>query len=580
MLLRVLGRFLRPYRRDVTIVVVLQLIQSLAALSLPTLNADIIDNGVVVGDTGYILRIGGLMLAITAVQVATTIGAVYFGARSAMAMGRDMRRDIFGNVQRFSLEEMGRFGAPSLITRSTNDVQQVQMVVLMTFTIMVVAPILMVGGVVMALQLDVQLSGLLIVIIPLLAAVMGLVVVKMRPLFRQIQERIDRINLVMREQITGVRVIRAFNRQDTERERFAVANTDLMTTALGVGKLMALMFPGVLLIINASSVAVIWFGAARIDSGEMQVGALIAFLSYLMQILMAVMMAVFIFMLVPRAEVSAERIVAVLDIDPAIVAPAAPRPLPARAGRGLPVELDGATFGYAGADEPVLHDLSLQLEPGTTTAIIGSTGSGKSTLVNLLPRLIDVTGGAVRVGGVDVRELDPTELRERIALVPQKAYLFSGTIASTLRFGRPDATDEELWAALEAAQAHDFVVALPEGLGAVVEQGGTNFSGGQRQRLAIARALVRRADVYLFDDSFSALDFATDARLRAALPGATHGATTIIVGQRVATIRDAAQIVVLEEGRTVGVGTHTELMDTCTTYQEIVYSQLSVEEAA
>lgn len=580
MLLRVLGRFLRPYRRDVTIVVVLQLIQSLAALSLPTLNADIIDHGVVVGDTGYIMRIGGLMLGITAVQVVATIVAVYFGARTAMAMGRDLRRDLFGTVQRFSLEEMGRFGAPSLITRTTNDVQQIQMVVLMTFTIMVMAPIMMVGGVVMALQLDVQLSGLLVVIIPLLAAVMGFVVVRMRPLFRQMQERIDRINLVMREQIAGVRVIRAFNRQETERDRFAGANTDLMTTALGVGKLMALMFPVVMLIINASSVAVIWFGAGRIDSGEMQVGALIAFLSYLMQILMAVLMAVFIFMMVPRAEVAAERAVAVLDVEPAIVAPAAPRALPERAARGLRIELDGATFGYAGADEPVLHEVSLDLAPGTTTAVIGSTGSGKSTLINLLPRLIDVTGGAVRIGGVDVRETDPAALRERIALVPQKAYLFSGTIASTLRHGRPGATDEELWAALEAAQARDFVEALPEGLGAVVEQGGTNFSGGQRQRLAIARALVRDADVYLFDDSFSALDFATDARLRAALPAATGGATTIIVGQRVATIRDAAQIVVLEEGRTVGVGTHEELMETCETYQEIVYSQLSVEEAA
>ena len=449
------------------------------------------------------------------------------------------------------------------------------MVTLMTFTIIVMAPIMMVGGVIMALRQDVGLSALLLLVVPLLLGVMGFIALRMGPLFRLIQERIDRINRVMREQITGVRVIRAFNRQDSERERFARANTELFDTSLRVGYLMALMFPVVMLIMNASSVAVVWFGAGRIDSGAMEVGSLVAFLNYLMQILMSVLMASMMFMLVPRASVSAERIDAVLATEPGIVRPARPRELPA--GRVV-IELDGATFGFEGAAEPVLHDISLRLEPGRTTAVIGSTGAGKTTLVNLLPRLIDPTAGAVRAAGIDVRELDPADLRARISLVPQRAYLFSGTIASTLRFSRPEATDEELWAALDAAQAGDFVREL--GLDARVEQGGSNFSGGQRQRLAIARALLKPADLYVFDDSFSALDYATDARLRAGLPAATAGAAVLIVAQRVATIRDADEIVVLDEGRIVGRGTHGELMASNETYQEIVLSQLSVQEAA
>ncbi|MEE6273228.1 ABC transporter ATP-binding protein [Georgenia sp. MJ206] len=582
MLIRTLRRVLRRYRGAVVAIVVLQVAQTIAALALPSLNADIINNGVVAGDTGYIVRVGGVMLAITAVQISCAIAAVYLGARTAMSVGRDLRSGVFDRVQRFSVEEMGRFGAPSLITRSTNDVQQVQMVTMLGFTIMVMAPIMSVGGVVMALRQDVGLSALLAVVVPLLLLVMGAILVRMRPLFRVMQEKIDRINLVMREQIGGVRVIRAFNRQPSERERFAGANTSFMATATGVGYLMALMFPAVLLIINSSTVAVIWFGAGRIESGEMEVGALIAFLNYLMQILMSVLMAVMMFVMVPRAEVSAERIDEVLSLEPGIVAPAQPRrlppPDPGGGGRGLTVELDGATFGYTGAESPVLHDVTIRLEPGRTTAVIGSTGSGKTTLVNLVPRLIDVTAGAVRVGGVDVREADPGELRTRVCLVPQKAFLFSGTIASTLRHGKPDATDEELWAAIDAAQARDFVEAV--GLDATVEQGGTNFSGGQRQRLAIARALVREGDVYLFDDSFSALDYATDARLRAGLPAATGGATVLIVGQRVASIKDADQIVVLDDGRVVGVGTHTELMDANPTYTQIVLSQLSAQEAA
>ena len=577
MLVRALQRFLRPYRRDIAFVVVLQFAQTIAALSLPSLNAAIIDNGVVVGDTGYILSTGGLMLGISAVQVLCAITAVYFGARTAMSVGRDMRRDTFARVQRFSAAELGRFGAPSLITRSTNDVQQVQMVTLMTFTIIVMAPIMMVGGVIMALQQDAGLSLLLAVVVPLLLGAMGFIAMRMGPLFTLVQERIDRINLVMREQITGVRVIRAFNRQSTERGRFTSANDELMTVNLKIGYLMALMFPLVLVILNVSTVGVIWFGAGRIDSGAMEVGAMVAFLNYLMQILMSVLMASMMFMMVPRASVSAGRIMDVLGTEPQIVAPPAPQPLPA-VGEPLVIELDRAGFGYPGAEEPVLHDISLRLAPGRTTAVIGATGAGKSTLVNLLPRLLDVTAGAVRAGGIDVRAVDPVALRERISIVPQRAFLFSGTIASTLRVAHPQASDEELWAALEAAQARDFVTTL--GLDARVEQGGSNFSGGQRQRLAIARALLRRADLYVFDDSFSALDYATDARLRAGLPAATRGAAVLIVAQRVATIRDADEILVLDEGRVVGLGTHEELMAGNDTYREIVLSQLSAQEAA
>jgi len=575
MLLPVLRRFLRPYRRDVLLVVLLQFLQTIAALSLPTLNADIIDNGVVLGDTGYILRVGGVMLAISALQVACAIGAVFLGARTAMSVGRDLRHAVFTRVQRFSLAEAGRFGAPSLITRSTNDAQQVQMVTFMSFVIIVMAPIMMIGGIIMAVRQDLGLSALLLVAVPVLLGVMVFIATRMGPLFRTIQGRIDRINLVMREQISGVRVIRAFTRQPTERQRFALANTQLRDTSLQVGYLMALMFPVVQLIINVSSVAVIWFGAGRIDSGAMEVGSLVAFLNYLMQILMSVLMASMMFMMVPRASVSADRIHAVLDTEPQITAPERPRTLPA--GR-MVVELDAASFGYEGAEEPVLKDVTLRLEPGRTTAVIGSTGSGKSTLVNLLPRLIDATAGSVRAAGIDVRELDPAELRARISVVPQRAFLFSGTIASTLRFARPGATEEELWQALEAAQASDFVSDV--GLDARVEQGGSNFSGGQRQRLAIARALLKPADLYVFDDSFSALDYTTDARLRAGLPAATGGAAVLIVAQRVATIRGADEIIVLDEGRIVGRGTHGELMDTNVTYQEIVLSQLSAQEAA
>jgi ATP-binding cassette subfamily B protein len=577
MLLRLLRAQLRPYGKPIALVVLFQFVQTLATLYLPTLNADIIDYGVVKGDTGYIMQTGALMLGVTLLQITCSIVAVYFGAHTAMALGRDVRAAIYRRVQDFSAQEVSHFGAPSLITRTTNDVQQVQMLVLLTFTLMVSAPIMSVGGIVMALHQDVPLSGLLLVIVPVLIGLVSAIVVRIRPLFRTMQTRIDRINQVLREQITGIRVIRAFVRDTHERERFGVANTELTDVSLRAGRLMALMFPSVMLVINLSSVAVIWFGGQRIDSGGMQVGALTAFISYLMQILMAVMMATFMFVMIPRAEVCAERIQEVLDTEPSVRPPKDPVTPSSRRGE---LELRDVDFRYPGAEEAVLHGVDLVARPGRTTAVIGSTGSGKTTLLNLIPRLFDATDGEVLVDGVNVRELDPVVLAGIVGLVPQKPYLFSGTVASNLRYGRPDATDEELWQALEIAQAREFVEAMPEGLDAPIAQGGSNLSGGQRQRLAIARVLVHRPEIYLFDDSFSALDYATDAALRAALAEEIADATIVIVAQRVSTIRNADSIVVLDEGRVVGVGTHAELMATCPTYGEIVLSQLTEQEAA
>ncbi|MFB9905723.1 ABC transporter ATP-binding protein [Allokutzneria oryzae] len=577
MLTRLLRTHLRPYSRPLLLVSLFQLAQTLAALYLPTLNADIIDNGVVKGDTGYIIEVGAVMLAVTLVQIACSIGAVYFGARTAMALGRDVRSAVFHRVQDFSAREVGHFGTPSLITRTTNDVQQVQMLALMTFNLVASAPIMAVGGILMALNQDVPLSSLLLVAVPLLGIAVGVVVSRMRPAFRSMQTRIDAINRVLREQISGIRVIRAFVRDTHERERFTAANTDLLAVSLRVGRLTALMSPVVMFVFNASSVAVLWFGAGRIDSGSMQVGALTAFLSYLMQILMSVMMATFMFMMVPRAEVCAERIQEVLQTSSSVVL--AENPVTLTAPRGE-LELRGVGFRYPGAERPVLHGIDLVARPGETTAIIGSTGSGKTTLLNLVPRLVDATEGRVLIDGVDVRQLDADSLPAAVGLVPQRAYLFSGTIASNLRYGKPDATDEELWHALEIAQARDFVERLPEGLDAPVAQGGTNVSGGQRQRLAIARMLVNRPPIYLFDDSFSALDYATDAALRTALAGETAQSTVVIVAQRISTIRHADRIVVLDDGRVVGTGSHQELMVSCEVYREIVLSQLSEQEAA
>jgi ATP-binding cassette subfamily B multidrug efflux pump len=571
-----LARFLGPYRGPLALVVALLFVQSLANLYLPELNADIINNGVAKGDTDYILQTGAVMLAATVVLGIVSVIAVYWAARVSMGVGRDLRGSIFRQVETFSQVEVNHFGAASLITRNTNDVQQVQTVVLMGLTVMVTAPIMMVGGLVMALRQDVPLSGILLVIVPIMIVIIGTLVRRAMPLFRTMQIRIDRINQVTRETLAGIRVIRAFVRTDYEERRFDGANRDLFDTALSVNRLFALMMPILMAIMNLSTVAILWFGSIRVDSGEMPIGNLTAFLQYIIQILFAIMMATFMFVIVPRAAVSSDRIGEVLETEPTIHDPAEPVS-PPRLGQ---VEFRGVEFRYPGAEEPVLRGISFTAGPGETTAIVGSTGSGKSTLVNLLPRFYDVTGGTVLVDGVDVREMDRADLWSRIGLVPQRAFLFAGTVASNLRFGDQQATDEDLWRALEIAQAREFVEDLSEGLGAPITQGGTNVSGGQRQRLAIARALVKRPGVYVFDDSFSALDFRTDARLRAALASELGEATVIIVAQRVGTILHADRIVVLEAGGVAGIGTHDELMETCPTYREIVYSQLSEEEVA
>jgi ATP-binding cassette subfamily B protein len=577
MLSRLLRTYLRPYSSALTAVVLLQLVGTIASLYLPSLNADIIDRGVAAGDTGYILSTGGWMLAVSLVQIACSIAAVYYGAKVAAGFGRDVRSSVFHQVGAFSAREVAQFGAPSLITRSTNDVQQIQMLVVMTCTMLVAAPIMGFGGIIMALRQDIGLSWLMLVCVPALLVSIGLIISRMVPQFRAMQTRIDLVNQVMREQLSGIRVVRAFVREREETRRFAGANDALTGTALRVGRLTALIFPTVMMILNASSVAVLWFGAARVDSGEMQIGALTAFLMYLMQILGSMMMATFISIMIPRAAVCADRIGEVLDTESSVRPPERPvRQVHVHAQ----LEMRDVEFRYPGAAAPVLSGISFRAVAGQTTAIIGSTGSGKTTLVSLVPRLFDATSGTVSIDGVDVRDLDPQILWSRIGLVPQKAYLFTGTVASNLRYGKPDATDEELWEALEVAQARDFVEAMPEGLAAPITQGGTNVSGGQRQRLSIARALVSKPEIYLFDDSFSALDLTTDARLRAALRPHTAEAAVVIVGQRVSTIADADQIIVLDDGVIVGIGTHDELLSSCPTYIEIVESQLTVESAA
>ncbi|WP_343320233.1 ABC transporter ATP-binding protein [Arthrobacter sp. TMP15] len=572
MLLKLIARNLAPHKGPLIAIVLLQFLSTLGTLYLPTLNADIIDDGVVKGNIDVIWSLGQWMLLITAGQIVCAITATFLSARLAMGVGRQIRRDLFNKVETFSSQEVGTIGAPSLITRTTNDVQQVQMLTLMSFTLMVTAPIMSIGGVILAMAQDVPLSALLLVILPVLIVAIGLLVRVLVPTFRRVQRQLDDINGVLREQITGISVIRAFGRRDYEAARFAAANGALTASQLRAGRLMALMFPIIFFVVNVTSVGVLWFGGQRIDSGEMQIGALTAFLSYIMQILMAVMMAMFMFMMIPRAAVSAERICEVLDTDSSVID--APNAISV-AKLDAVLHVRDAAFRYPGAKDPVLSGVTFSAAPGTTTAIIGSTGSGKSTLVNLIPRLLDTTHGEIELGGYNIREVTLAGLRGSIGLVPQKAYLFTGTVASNLRMGNPDATDEQLWAALATAQAAGFVRAMPGGLDAPIGQGGSNVSGGQRQRLCIARAIMAAPSVYLFDDSFSALDYATDAKLRAALKPITRQAAVLVVAQRVGTIQDADNILVLDEGRLVGQGTHEQLLISCPTYQEIVTSQLS-----
>jgi ATP-binding cassette subfamily B protein len=574
MLWRLLKTYLAPFRRDVMLVLGLQLVATIAALYLPTLNADIIDNGVITGDTGYILRTGAVMLVWSLIHVGATVIAVYFGSRTAMGLGRQLRSAIFRKVGEFSGREVAGFGAPSLITRNTNDVQQIQTVAAMALTMMVTAPIMMIGGVIMALREDVGLSWLVVVAVPMLAVSVGFIASRLIPSFRSMQKRIDSVNRILREQATGIRVLRAFVREPYEAERFDRANTELTDVSVSVGRWMSAMFPLVMLILNLSTVAVLWFGGLRVDAGTMEIGSLTAFITYLLQILMSVMMATFMLVMLPRAAVSADRIGEVLDTEPSVRVPEAGVTRLLERGH---LRLEDGTFAYPGADVPVVSDVSIEARPGETLAIIGSTGAGKTTLVSLIPRLFDTTSGRVLVDDVDVRELDPEALWSRIGLVPQRPYLFSGTVASNLRFGKPDATEDEMWEALEIAQAREFVEAMPDGLDSPIAQGGTNVSGGQRQRLQIARALIKRPEIYIFDDSFSALDLATDARLRRALQPITRDATVVIVAQRVSTIADADRILVLEDGRAVGIGTHRELLATCPTYVEIVESQAQAE---
>ncbi|MFL5643504.1 MAG: ABC transporter ATP-binding protein [Chloroflexota bacterium] len=576
-MIALLKTYLSPYKATLALVVGLLVIQALATLYLPELNGAIINNGVAKGDTGYILSTGALMLGISAVVLVASIIAVYFGSRTGMAFGRDVRGAIFRKVESFSRAELDQFGTPSLITRNTNDVQQVQMVVLMGLNMMIIAPILAVGGIIMALRQDVPLSGILVVVLPVMALIVGTLMARALPLFQAMQTKVDRVNQVTREALSGIRVIRAFVRTEHEEDRFDIANKDLTGTSLRVQRLFAIMLPLLMAIFNLTSVAILWFGAIRVNSLEMPIGNLIAFLQYTMQILFAVMMAVFMFIMVPRAVVSSGRIQEVLRTQPSIGDPETPVFAPPGTGT---LTFTDVEFRYPGAQDPVLRDISLVVEPGVTTAIVGSTGSGKTTLINLIPRFYDVTRGRLQIDGVDVRELDRDDVWSRIGLIPQKAFLFNGTIASNLRYGKADATDEELWTALRIAQAESFVRDLEGGLEAPVSQGGSNLSGGQRQRLAIARALVKRPEIYVFDDSFSALDFKTDSMLRAALADEIADATVVIVAQRVGTIMNADRIVVLDGGTIVGIGTHTELMETCETYREIVYSQISAEEAA
>jgi ATP-binding cassette subfamily B multidrug efflux pump len=580
-MIRLLGVYLKPYSKLIAVVFVLVLFRAITNLYLPTLNAEIINYGVIPGDTGYIATMGGYMLLVALLQTACAVAATYLGAKAAMSFGRDMRSDLFRKVESFSLSEINRFGTPSLITRNTNDVQQIQMLVAIGLSMMLFAPMMLVGGLIMALRQDAPLSVTLAVIIPVMVAALALILMRAIPLFRSMQKKIDRLNQVMRETLSGVRVIRAFARDDYEERRFEVANQDLTAVGLRVMRLFATMFPVVMGIIFLSTAAIMYFGAKRVDSGGMPIGNLTAFISYVMQILFSILMAVMLASFVPRAAASADRIREVFDVEPTISDPGAALLIPGRDGdpRGV-VEFKNVGFRYPGAEEAILSSISFTARPGQTTAIIGSTGSGKSTLISLIPRLYDVSSGSITLDGVDIRELDLASLWRHVGFVPQKAFLFSGTVASNLRYGDETASNEDLWHALSIAQGKDFVEAMPAGLEEPIMQGGSNVSGGQRQRLAIARALVKKAEVYILDDSLSALDFKTDSMLRASLKREINDATVIVVAQRVSSIRHADQIIVLDDGTIAGLGTHDELMQTCETYREIVYSQLTAEEAA
>ncbi|MCX7029524.1 MAG: ABC transporter ATP-binding protein [Spirochaetes bacterium] len=572
-----LFRNLKPFALPIAVALAMVFAQALADLYLPTLMSDIVDTGIVKGDTAYILRIGGWMLLVAAGGVVCAVVASWLSARVGMGFGRDLRRKVFAHVERFSLHEFDTIGTPSLITRTTNDITQVQMFTMMMLRMMVMSPVMAVGGVIMAVQKDAKLTWVLVVVIPLVAAIVGITASRALPLFRTVQAKIDRINLVLRENLTGVRVVRAFNRIEHEKRRFDAANLELTEVSIRVNKLMALMMPLMMLILNLTTVAIVWFGAKRIDLGEMQVGSLMAFIQYAMQILFSLLMVSFLFIMLPRASASAQRINEVFDLQPQISDPAAPRRADHERGH---IELRDVTFAYPGSAEPAVRDISFDARPGEVTAIIGGTGSGKSTIVNLIPRFYDPAAGAILVDGVDIREMAQEDLRNRIGFIPQKAVLFNDTIAANIRWGRDEATDEEVAHAADIAQATEFILAMSEGFQSVVAQGGTNLSGGQKQRLAIARALVRRPEIYVFDDTFSALDFKTDARLRAALRRETGEATVIIVAQRVNTVMDADRIVVLDDGRVVGTGTHRELLRSGGVYREIVSSQLSEEELA
>ena len=577
MLTQILKKYLRPYRNQVYLILLMLLIQAIASLYLPNLNADLINNGVAKGNVGYIWHIGEIMLGSSALVMGASVWLAYLSARVAMAFGRDLRTAVFVAVEGFSARELNKFGAPSLITRNTNDVQQVQLVLFMGFTMMIGAPITGIGAIIMALRSNLKLSSLLLAVLPIMSLLIILLLRRIVPAFRVMQVKIDRINLVLREQISGVRVIRAFVKTRQEEARFGAASLDLMQTQLRVTRTFAVMFPSLSMILNLSSVAVIWFGGKLIDSGNLQIGNMTAFLSYIMLILSSVMMAIFMSLQIPRAAACAERIQEVLDTKSSVVETLNPQNPEKRLGL---IEFEKVEFRYPGAEHPILSDISFTANPGEFTAIIGSTGSGKSTLLNLIPRFIDVTGGVVKLDGMDVRDQNLESLWSEIGLVPQRAFLFGGTVAQNLRYGRADATDDELWSALEVAQARDFIEELPDKLESRVAQGGTNFSGGQRQRLSIARALVKKPQILIFDDSFSALDYTTDSKLRSALHEVMGHTTMIVVAQRVSTILQADQIVVLDQGRVVGIGTHSELMESSDTYQEIVLSQLSPEEAA